>query len=214
MIGDVDRSYWRRDYLVVGVDEVGRGPLAGPVTAGAVVLNHLNLPDQIDDSKKLRRSKREGLSWLIRHQCLGWSVKSVAVAKINEVGIKAATLLAMRLAVEDVYDRLRSMFTDGVRVVVLVDGLDVIPEISLRQKAIVRGDSLSLSVAAASIVAKVDRDAFMNVLSLKYPKYLFDKNSGYGTADHVRALRRHGPCPQHRRQFIQKIMKGESTHGS
>lgn len=208
-IGEVDDFYWRRDYLIVGVDEVGRGPLAGPVTAAAVMLNGCNMPEGINDSKKVPAAKRLELSMQIRANALGYAITSRPARRIDEIGILNATLEAMTQSVEMLFNGLRPLMADGVKTIVLVDGLDRIPKIPFEQTPLVRGDARSLSIAAASIVAKVHRDGIMKHLSNTYPKYLWNKNSGYGTGDHVRALRRYGPTPEHRRKFIANILKGE-----
>lgn len=208
-IGEIDQFYWERGYYIIGVDEVGRGPLAGPVTAAAVVLNHSNYPLGINDSKKVPAAKRLELSMAIRTFALGYAVVSRPAKRIDEIGILNATLEAMAQAVETLFNGLRGLLQDNVKKIVLVDGVDRIPKIAFEQTPLVRGDARSLSIAAASIVAKVHRDGIMKHLSNTYPKYLWNKNSGYGTGDHIRALRRHGPTPEHRRRFITNLLKGE-----
>lgn len=173
--------------MVVGVDEVGSGALAGPVFAGAVVLPTRSRLGGIRDSKLLSITTREALYPLILERSAAWAVGSASVEEIHEVGIRQATLLAMRRAVEQISQ------ADYV----LVDAW-TIPGISLPQNGIVRGDRTVKSIAAASIVAKVQRDQYMTEQSEVYPAYGFAVHKGYATAAHRLAIKEHGPCPIHR----------------
>lgn len=176
---------------LAGVDEVGVGPLAGPVVAAAVVLPDEPIVIDVDDSKVLPRRRREALALEIRRVALDVSVGVVDVDEIEILNVYHAALEAMRRAViglRDVVDR------------VLVDAR-TIPDLAIAQTAIVHGDRLSYAIAAASIVAKVHRDALMTDLEGRYPGYGFDRHAGYATADHREAIRRLGPCPAHRRTF-------------
>jgi len=180
--------------LVAGVDEAGRGPFAGPVVAAAVILDRIRLPAEmaaaIDDSKKLTRARRERLfAALPAFARIG--VGAASVAEIDRLNILNAALLAMQRAVAALDTRVD---------VVLVDG-NKVPELPCAARAIVDGDALSLSIAAASIVAKVTRDRTMAELALRHPGYGWERNAGYGTAEHRAALIRLGPSPEHRRSF-------------
>ena len=177
--------------LVAGVDEAGRGPLAGPVVAAAVILDDLNPIKGLADSKVLTEARREKLFDEIRAKALCFAIAEASVAEIEELNILQATLLAMRRAVE------------GLRLVpslVLVDG-NRLPVLAIRAEAIVRGDSLIPAISAASILAKVHRDRGCAVLDAEFPQYGFAQHKGYGTAQHLAALRAHGACPQHRKTF-------------
>lgn len=179
--------------FIAGVDEVGVGPLAGPVVAAAVVLpDKIELP-RLDDSKKLTAPQREQLSGVLREQALGWAVGVVAPQEIDRVNILQATLQAMRLAVLALPAHCRPEH-------VLVDAR-TIPGVAAPQTALIHGDAIDGSIAAASILAKVYRDELMTSLHDRHPEYGFAKNMGYGTAVHLAALRAHGPCPSHRWSF-------------
>ncbi len=174
---------------VVGVDEAGRGPLAGPVVAAAVVLPDGPLPDGLNDSKKLSPRRRGELARHIRSEAR-WAVAEASVEEIDRLNILQAALLAMRRAVEAL----------GLpEAEVLVDG-DRLPE-GLRGRAVVRGDATYACIAAASILAKEHRDRLMLRLAEEHPGYGFERHFGYPTPDHLEALRRLGPCPIHRRSF-------------
>lgn len=173
----------------VGVDEAGRGPLAGPVVAAAVVLPDGPAPTGLDDSKKLSPRRREELAELVRSSCR-WAIAEASVEEIDRLNILQATLLAMRRAVEALG------MPDAEA---LVDG-DRLPE-GLRGKAVVKGDSTYACIAAASILAKVHRDRLMLRLAEQHPGYGFERHFGYPTPDHLQALRRLGPSPIHRRSF-------------
>lgn len=179
-------------HVVAGVDEAGRGPLAGPVVAAAVVLEPGTHWDDLDDSKKLDQKTREALyaRVLTEARAFGWSV--VGARTIDHMNIRRASLEAMRRAVA----RLR-IPPD----LVLVDGRDLIPSVTCRQEAVVDGDATLLSIAAASVVAKVVRDRIMARLDRVWPEYGFAKHKGYGTAEHLAAIDRMGPCPLHRYSF-------------
>jgi ribonuclease HII len=186
--------------FIAGVDEVGRGPLAGPVTAAAVVLP----PDfsvlGVDDSKKLSAKRREELDGIIRGQALACGLAFVDNRIIDEINILEATKLAMRQAVEEA----ARVLSDGQAAAsighVLVDALRI-PDLDLPQTALVKGDEKSVSIAAASIVAKVARDRLMCEYHALYPAYAFDRNKGYGTKAHFAGIAAEGLCPLHRRTF-------------
>ncbi len=182
---------WHPPGLVAGVDEAGRGPLAGPVVAAAVILDDLNPIEGLNDSKKLTAARREVLYDEIRAKALCCSIAEASVEEIDRLNILQATLLAMRRAVLGL--RLKP-------VLVLVDG-NQLPVLDVQAEAIVKGDSLVQAISAASILAKVTRDRWCERLHEQYPEYGFDGHKGYGTAAHLAALRLHGACEEHRRTF-------------
>ena len=176
---------------VCGVDEAGRGPLAGPVVAAAVILDPSRPIEGLNDSKKLSEKARDVLAPLIRERALAWCVAEASVEEIDRLNILHATMLAMKRAVE------------GLALVpakVLVDG-NRCPPVCLPCEAIVKGDATVAAIAAASILAKTARDALMLELHEAYPQYGLDRHKGYPTEAHVAALREHGACPMHRRSF-------------
>ncbi len=175
---------------VAGVDEAGRGPLAGPVYAAAVVLP-LRHRLAVTDSKRLSAPRRERLAVAIRRRALGWAVASVPAAEIDAIGIHEASLLAMARALAELEPRPELALVDG----------RFAPRCNISCRAIVRGDLSEAVISAASILAKVARDAHMLVLDARYPQYGFARHKGYPTAAHRSALERHGPCPEHRRSF-------------
>jgi ribonuclease HII len=176
---------------LAGVDEVGRGPLAGPVVAAAVILDPEAVPAGLTDSKMLSAARREALFETITASALAVCVASVTAAEIDTINIRQATLLAMRRAIAGL--ALTPMQ-------VLVDGNDP-PALPCRCEAVIKGDMLVASIAAASIIAKVTRDAMMARLCRRYPAYGFSAHAGYGTAVHRAAISEHGPCPEHRFTF-------------
>jgi ribonuclease HII len=176
---------------VAGVDEVGRGPLAGPVYAAAVILDSKRLPAGLDDSKKMSEARREKAFDAIMSSALAVGIGVASVEEIDRINILAATMLAMRRAV----DRL-----SVAPVHALIDG-NKVPALPCPADAIVKGDSKVLSIAAASIIAKVTRDRVMSELDLAFPGYGWARNKGYGTADHMQALARLGPSVHHRTSF-------------
>jgi ribonuclease HII len=182
---------WDTSGLVAGVDEAGRGPLAGPVVAAAVILDELKPISGLADSKKLTALRREKLFDEIRAKALCCSIAEASVEEIDRLNILQATLLAMRRAVEGL--RLKPTM-------VLVDG-NRLPVLEMRAEAIVKGDSLVPAISAASILAKVYRDRWCADYHQQYPQYGFAGHKGYGTAEHLSALREHGACPQHRKTF-------------
>ena len=181
--------------LICGVDEVGRGPLAGPVTCAAVIMDLNDLVQGVNDSKKLSALRREKLAPLIREKAIAYSVVSYDNLKVDEMNILEATKACMRDAV---------MSLGVVPDAVLVDALRI--DVPYRVVPVVRGDALSYSIAAASILAKTERDAFMREMGERYPGYGFERNAGYGTAEHIAALRTLGATPIHRRTFIRKFV--------
>ena len=190
---------WDAPGLIAGVDEAGRGPLAGPVVAAAVILDDLNPIAGLADSKKLTVLKRERLYDEIRAKALCCSIAEATVEEIDELNILQATLLAMRRAVEGLRLKPNKVLVDGNRLPVL----DVLAE------AIVKGDSKVPAISAASILAKVYRDRWCQELHAQYPQYGFDGHKGYGTAAHLQALQEHGATPWHRKSFspVAEVLK-------
>jgi len=197
---DVRQAEARGVSAVIGVDEVGRGCLAGPVVAAAVILPPMAKLPGVDDSKKLTREERLEQAAKIRAVAIaiGWSFVGPRV--IDTINIRGASLLAMRRAIRRARARL-SRTQDASNVLILVDGIDVVPGVELAQQSVIGGDGTSLSIAAASIVAKTVRDAFMTRLALEWPLYGFERHVGYGTEEHMDAIDRHGPCRWHRYSF-------------
>lgn len=181
--------------LICGVDEAGRGPLAGPVCAAAVILpEHLQIPG-LTDSKKLTDKKRRELFPIIQEQAVAYGIGLASEAEIDEINILQATFLAMRRALDQLSVRPEIALIDGNRE----------KDFGLPVKTVVRGDSLSANIAAASILAKVTRDNIMVELAEKYPEYGFEIHKGYGTKAHYEALRTYGPCDIHRKTFLKKF---------
>ena len=182
---------------IAGVDEVGRGPLAGPVVCAAVImpLDEAELIVGVDDSKKLSEKKREELSAKIKEKALAYTIVEIDEKQIDEMNILEATRVGMKRAIENL-----SIPPD----VVLTDGNMTI-DIALPQKSVIHGDALSYSIGAASIIAKVYRDSLMDEYAKTYPQYAFEKNKGYGTAAHIAGIKEHGLCPIHRRTFTKKF---------
>ena len=174
-----------------GVDEAGRGPLAGPVTAAAVMLDPERPIDGLRDSKKLSAAARERLADEIRECAVAWCVAEASVEEIDQLNILQATMLAMQRAVAGLSRAPDDVWVDGNRC----------PDWAWRSQAVVKGDDKVAAIAAASILAKTERDHFMRRLHDDYPDYGFAQHMGYGTAVHLAALKAHGACPQHRRSF-------------
>lgn len=177
--------------LVAGVDEVGRGPLAGPVVAAAVILDHDNMVAGLKDSKKLSEARRESLALEIKEMALCWSIARVTHEEIDQLNILQASLLAMKRAVESLKLEPEHVQVDGNKV----------PEISCSVEAIIKGDQLIPAISAASILAKVSRDQEMVAIEHSYPGYGFAKHKGYPTKQHLQALEELGICPIHRRSY-------------
>ncbi|MCI6886992.1 MAG: ribonuclease HII [Lachnospiraceae bacterium] len=182
---------------ICGIDEAGRGPLAGPVVAGAVILPKECEILFLNDSKKLSEKKREALFVEIQEKAVAWSVGVVGPDVIDEINILQATYEAMRRAIAGL----------GVQPDLLLNDAVTIPGVAVEQIPIIKGDAKSVSIAAASILAKVTRDHMMVEYDALFPEYGFAKHKGYGTADHIRAIRESGPCPIHRRSFIRKFVQ-------
>ena len=182
---------------VCGVDEAGRGPLAGPVCAAAVILKPDDIIEGVNDSKKLSEKKREALFDIIKQRAVSYSIAWATVEEIEEMNILNATMLAMKRAVEGL---------DIPADYAIIDG-NKTPELDITSNSIVKGDAKSMSIAAASILAKVSRDRLLLEYAKEYPEYKFEKHKGYGTKVHREALLTYGPCPIHRMSFLTKILK-------
>ncbi len=178
--------------LLAGTDEAGRGPLAGNVVAAAVILNSAETIDGLDDSKKLSEKKRQFLAAEIKKKALAWSVVSISPQQIDQMNILQASLFAMRTAAENLKLKPDHVFVDGNK---------TLPECFCDNTAIIKGDSRVAEISAASILAKVERDAQMLELHKQYPAYGFDKHKGYPTKLHREVLNEIGPCPEHRRSY-------------
>ena len=181
--------------IVCGVDEAGRGPLAGPVCAAAVILPDGLVIEGLDDSKKLTEKKRDALYDVIIEEAIAYSIAFASVEEIEEINILQATFLAMKRAVEGL-----SVKAD----LALVDGNQK-PHLDIQARTLVKGDAKSPSIAAASILAKVTRDRLMTEIAEEYPEYEFPKHKGYGTKLHYEKIMEHGISPVHRRSFLKKI---------
>jgi len=190
----------RQDGRVCGVDEAGRGPLAGPVFAAAVILGPVCRINGLADSKTLSSARREELALQIREQSVAWAIAEASVSEIDTLNILQATLLAMRRAVEKLPVAAEYALVDG----------NQMPRLPIPGHAIVAGDATQSCISAASILAKTARDALMCALDLQYPGYGFARHMGYGTAEHLQSLRRLGPCAEHRRTFapVRELLGG------
>ncbi|MEZ0343617.1 MAG: ribonuclease HII [Caldimicrobium sp.] len=187
-----ENNYWSKGFQrIAGIDEAGRGALAGPLFVGLVIFPPGYQNPSIKDSKLLTPEKREELFEVIVRDALFWAVSSASVEEINQMGI----VKALFLAVERVLSQIEPPD------LLLMDGPLAIPQYKGLQKALVKGDKISLSIGAASILAKVSRDRYMKELAKKYPQYGFDKHKGYATKEHLLSLKKNGPSPQHRIAF-------------
>ncbi len=181
---------------VAGVDEAGRGPLAGCVYTAAVILPEDAVIEGINDSKKLSEKKREELFDVIISTAVAYSITPVSAEEIDKINIRNATYKAMNMSVNSLSIPARFVLVDG----------DAITGMTLPHQTVIKGDAKSQAISAASILAKVSRDRYMLELDKKYPEYGFAKNKGYGTAAHIEAIKKYGPCPEHRRSFIKNFV--------
>ena len=193
---EYERKYLDQGYkLIAGVDEAGRGPLAGPVCAAAVILpSNIDIPG-LNDSKKLTDKRRRELMPIIKEKALAYGIAFANEHEIDEINILQATFLAMERAVSQLAIQPELLLIDGNRQ----------KDFGIPAETVIKGDSLSASIAAASILAKVTRDDLMLEMAEKYPQYSFDIHKGYGTKAHYAALAEHGPCPVHRMSFLKKF---------
>ncbi len=195
-ITEREREFWNKDIFPAGMDEVGRGPLAGPVVTCCVIMPKEPLIEYVNDSKKVTELRRNKLAPLIEQHAIAIGYGWCDNHQIDELNILNATKLAFRQAYLDMNYNCSDVLIDAVT------GLDI----PARQHSIIHGDALSYLIAAASIAAKVKRDTYMCEMAKLYPEYGFERNKGYGTAEHIAALKRFGPCPIHRRSFIGKLI--------
>lgn len=193
-----EEQYGEYTYIC-GVDEAGRGPLAGPVVAGAVILPKKSRILYINDSKQLSEKKREELYDVIREQAVAWGVGIVSPGRIDEINILQATYEAMRKAIASLSPQPDILLNDAV----------TIPGIAVPQVSIIKGDAKSISIGAASIMAKVTRDRLMSEYDKLYPEYDFAGNKGYGSSGHIETLKKYGPTPIHRKSFIKNFTGGD-----
>ncbi len=190
-----DRELWAKGLLVAGMDEVGRGPLAGPVTVCCLIMPAERLIPYINDSKKLSEKRRNALFDLIIEDAIGYSLASVGPEEIDSVNILQATKNAMRSAAIALQPKPDIVLIDAVKL-----------DLPFQTKSLIHGDALSYSIAASSIVAKVTRDRYMAQMDELYPEYGFARNKGFGTKEHIEALRKYGPSPIHRKTFISNFV--------
>jgi ribonuclease HII len=190
----IEGGLWRQGLIVAGIDEVGRGPLAGPVVAACVIMSESALVPGVDDSKKLSPARREALAKMIAERADYMKICCVEAGEIDAINILGATRRAMEQCAADA--RADVFLVDAVTGLHLPGAM----------QSLIHGDTASYMIAAASIVAKVYRDRLMEQMDARYPGYGFARNKGYGTAQHIAALRELGPCAQHRRSFIGKIL--------
>lgn len=205
LIDSTDKLYYEKIYInqgfefICGVDEAGRGPLAGPVYAAAIILPKGKLVDGAKDSKKLSPKKRQSLYDIIIASAISYGIASVDESEIDKVNILNATHIAIKKAVSQL-----KIKPD----VVLIDGNSG-PKLEMPYQTIIKGDDLSMTISCASILAKVARDNFMIKIAEKYPEYQFEKHKGYGTKIHIEAIKKYGPCKIHRKSFIKNIIGSE-----
>lgn len=197
LLSERDRAFWTQEGVILaGMDEVGRGPLAGPVVVACVVMPPEPLLEYVNDSKKVSEARREALYERILSTCVEAQTAWVDEKVIDEINILEAT----KRAFCEAFAKMKTPITD-----VLIDALTGL-SIPARQHALIHGDALSYSIAAASIVAKVERDCYMREQDAIYPMYGFAQNKGYGTKSHMDAIKEFGPCPLHRRSFIKNLL--------
>lgn len=192
-----EKKLWQQGFnTIAGIDEVGRGPLAGAVYACAIIFKKDFMIHEVQDSKKLSEIKRELLFEIIKENAISFAIGTASEQEIDTINIRQATFIAMQRAI----DRL-SVKPDCL----LIDGFDL-PDSNIPSKGIIKGDDKSFTIAAASIIAKVTRDAYMKNLDKKFPNYKFAKNKGYGTKEHIEAIKKYGITPIHRKSFLKKII--------
>ena len=194
---DIENTLFAEDVdIIAGVDEAGRGPLAGDVYAAAVILPKGLIIEGLNDSKKISEKKRDALYDIIKEKAVAWAVATASVDEIDEYNIRNATYMAMNRALCDLKTKIDYVLVDG----------DCIKDCIYPHSCVVKGDSKSASISAASILAKVTRDRYMLDLAEKYPEYMFEKHKGYGTALHIEMLKKYGASPVHRKTFIKKFV--------
>lgn len=187
--------------FICGIDEAGRGPLAGPVVVGAAIMPRDSKLEWVNDSKKVTEKRREILYDRITEEALAWGVGIISEKEIDELNILNATKKGLHLALGEVIEKLKQKPD-----IVIVDALREIDTFEIPYQSIIKGDATCYSISCASILAKVTRDRIMREWNEVYPMYDFEKNKGYGTAEHIKALKQYGPCPIHRRTFIKHFV--------
>lgn len=187
--------------FICGIDEAGRGPLAGPVVVGAAVMPRDSKLEWVNDSKKVTEKRREILYDRITEEAVAWGVGIISEKEIDELNILNATKNGLHLALGEVIEKLKQKPD-----IVIVDALREIDTFEIPYQSIIKGDATCYSISCASILAKVTRDRIMREWNEVYPMYDFEKNKGYGTAEHIKALKQYGPCPIHRRTFIKHFV--------
>ena len=187
--------------LIIGIDEAGRGPLAGPVAVGAVVMKPDSELEWVNDSKKVTEKRRDILFDKIKEESLAWSVQLISQQEIDRLNILEATKKGLHLCVEDIINQLGTKPD-----VILVDALKDIDTCGIPYESIIKGDATCYSISCASILAKVTRDRIMKEWDQVYPQYGFAGHKGYGTAKHIQAIKEYGPCPLHRKTFIKHFI--------
>lgn len=187
--------------FICGIDEAGRGPLAGPVVVGAAVMPRDSKLEWVNDSKKVTEKRREILYDRITEEALAWGVGIISEKEIDELNILNATKKGLHLALGEVIEKLKQKPD-----IVIVDALREIDTFEIPYQSIIKGDATCYSISCASILAKVTRDRIMREWNEVYPMYDFEKNKGYGTTEHIKALKQYGPCPIHRRTFIKHFV--------
>ena len=198
---DEENLYNEGYKFICGIDEAGRGPLAGPVVVGAAVMPRDSKLEWVNDSKKVTEKRREILYDRITEEALAWGVGIISEKEIDELNILNATKKGLHLALGEVIEKLKQKPD-----IVIVDALREIDTFEIPYQSIIKGDATCYSISCASILAKVTRDRIMREWNEVYPMYDFEKNKGYGTAEHIKALKQYGPCPIHRRTFIKHFV--------
>lgn len=195
---EIEHLIWQENIqFIAGIDEAGRGPLAGPVAAGAVIFKPHDYIEFVKDSKKLSAKQRDELFELIIEKALTYGVGIVDNTEIDRINIRQATFKAMRMAIGSLSQNPQYLLIDG----------EELPDKLYRQEAVIDGDDRCFTIAAASILAKVTRDRLMLEYHQQYPQYGFDRHKGYGTQFHREMIKKYGPCPIHRRSFLGKILE-------
>ena len=187
--------------LIAGIDEAGRGPLAGPVVVACCIMPENSMIEGINDSKKIAEKKRENLYELIINEAISYGIGIINQTEIDEINILQATKKGLTIAIKEAEENLTKKGLQKPEVI-LVDALTKIDTDGIPYKSIIHGDAISYSIACASIIAKVTRDRIMRQWDQVYPEYGFEAHKGYGTAKHIKAIKEYGPCPLHRKTFI------------